>query len=317
MKALVVGAGATIEESRRSGVNFEFQFPLVSNFAKVMWKEYLPHPFLHPFLASMGVLVDPTGDKSLQDFLDLEKAGKTNVEEFFEFCWQIRDAFPEYPNAWHNMQHHGFLRPITDAMFSQFYESGVGWRPLTAGMFVSKILQSGDLIINLNYDTVFEMAITASGKPISYLPSFNPTRVHVAKPHGSVNLLVKPEGCCFGQPAIHGTIVPTMDDSLAASILPPRLHKHYSQHPISQIIMDATLRFAPQELLFWGVGFTQSDLDLNALYSRLAMTSDFITVINPEIRAAHAASDITKRAVLHFPTLDSWLVSRGILTKAE
>lgn len=279
-----------------------------------MWKDYVPNPFLNHFLLSKGIAIDQAPRGSVKQFLDLERSKKTNVEEFFEFCWNMRGAFPDHPSAWHDMLHFGFLLPITTAMITQFFENGVGWRSLHASSLVGSFLRGGDLVVNLNYDTVFEMGIEAGGKKISYLPNIDADHVLVAKPHGSVNLLVneKQQSFYFGQPQIHGTSVPTADDSLAASILPPRLHKHYSQHPIARTILDASQRFAPEELIFWGVGFTKSDLDLNALYFRFAQSSNFVTVINPDKYTAVAASEITRRATLYFPSLDSWLASRGL-----
>jgi hypothetical protein len=315
VKALIVGAGATIEECLRSGVGSEAQFPLISNFAEVMWKNYLPHPFLNSFLEHKGIVVDSARRQSLQQFLDLERSKRTNVEEFFEFAWNSRNAFSDHPTAWNDLLRFGFLVPITAAMLDQF-KDGTGWRPLQAGSLVSALLSAGDLVVNLNYDTVFEIAVQAAGKPLSYLPNFNSDHVMIAKPHGSVNLLVneKKRTFSFGMPQITGTVVPTPDDSLADSILPPRLNKHYSQHPFAHLILDATLAFRPNELIFWGVGFTQSDLDLNALYARLAMTAEFVSVINPCNRTKEAASEITRRATLYFPSLDSWLRSRGLLS---
>lgn len=281
-----------------------------------MWREYRPHPFLRPFLSSKGVIVEDSGRDDLQRFLELEKSGQANVEQFFEFCWHNRNQFNDHPSAWHDLLHFGFLLPITTAMITQFFENGVGWRPLRAGTLVSAFLDAGDLVINLNYDTVFEMAVSAAGKSISYLPNLSLKDVMVAKPHGSVNLLVneKEHSFRFGEPEIHGTAVPTSDDSLAASILPPRLNKQYSEHPIARTIIEATRSLTPNETIFWGIGFTQSDLDLNSLYRRLAITSDFITVINPDKTAAELAFAIVGRPIMHFANLDTWLASRGLKT---
>lgn len=314
MKALIVGAGASKEESRRSGLPSEAEFPLVSNFARVMWKHYRPEPFLSSFLKTRGVPDEGLGTNAFKNFLELEQSGQINVEQFYEFCWHNRSTFDALPSAWHDMLHFCFLLPITTAMITQFFENGVGWRPLRAGKLVSAFLDRGDLVVNLNYDTVFEMALQSVGKSVSYLPNLCKKDVLIAKPHGSVNLLVneKSQSFCFGDPEIAGTAVPTEDDSLAASILPPRLNKKYFEHPIAKTIMDSTRSFAPSETVFWGIGFAQSDLDLNALYRRFAMTSDFISVINPDKAAADAASMIVGRAVLYFADLDEWLLSRGL-----
>jgi hypothetical protein len=287
----------------------------MSNFAEMMWKSYLPHLFLYPFLESKGIVVNPAGRESLQQFLDLERSKRANVEEFFEYAWNNQNSFSDYPTAWNDLLRFGFLDPITRAMLAQF-KDGAEWRSLQAGSLVSRVLSAGDLVVNLNYDTVFEMAVETAGKSISYLPNFSSDHVMVAKPHGSVNLLVneRKQTFRFGRPQITGTVVPTSHDSLAGSILPPHLNKHYSQHPFARIILDATLNFWPNELIFWGVGFTQSDLGLNALYVRLATTAEFISVINPCNRTKEAASEITRRATLYFPSLDSWLKSRGLLS---
>src|ERR1700722_4148761 len=110
-----------------------------------MWKNYLPHPFLHSFLESKGIVVNQTGRQSLQQFLDLERSKCTNVEEFFEFAWNSRNEFSDHPTAWKDLLRFGFLVPITTAMLSQFRD-GAGWRLLQAGSLVSTLLGAGDLV---------------------------------------------------------------------------------------------------------------------------------------------------------------------------
>ncbi|MBX3121579.1 MAG: hypothetical protein KF854_00795 [Nitrospira sp.] len=312
MIALIVGAGATIEEANRSGVSSELQFPVISNFAKVMWKDYLPHPFLIPFLNSQGVITDPQGRTAFEVFLRLEADKKTNVEVFFEYCWKNRNKFPEHPTAWEDMLYHGFANPIVAAMATSLFENGKGWRELKASNLLSSYLRPGDVVVNLNYDTVFELSMEMSKKPFHYLPNISKDSIAVAKPHGSINLLVnQKEGTFFfGQPDIPGTVVPSKDLSMSASLLPPRLSKDYASHPIADAIIKPLVAFAPSDLLFWGVGFTESDTNVNEIYKHFARTAGKIEVINPDMSTWSTVAKILEKDVKGYRTLDDWLTSR-------
>jgi hypothetical protein len=129
MRALIVGAGASIEECIKSGNASPSILPSMKNFAKIMWQEAPPQPFLSDFLVSIGVSPDHARTGALDTFLRLENARSTNVERFFEFCWHHRAAYHE--TAWHDMQYQCFVMPITLIMSQKLFENGCGWRRFT------------------------------------------------------------------------------------------------------------------------------------------------------------------------------------------
>ena len=282
MKAIIVGAGASIEECLRSGNSSPLMFPTLKNFAETMWSDWRPEPFLSSYVAS---LVDgsATSDDPLTIFLRLENAGATNVERFFEYCWEHRSLYD--PMAWNDMLYGCFALPITTIMGQKLFDNGRGWRNFRAAESVIKTLHVGDLVISLNYDIIFDIAIERSGKKFGYLPmDGHEQTVLLAKPHGSIHMLVNErEGSfAFAQPTSWGGGTHAGEANLSASILPPRLNKSYRDVPIARLIVEAASRYKPSSLSFWGVGFTDSDLDLNELYRKLANTTRKIELINPD-----------------------------------
>jgi hypothetical protein len=145
-------------------------------------------------------------------------------------------------------------------------------------------LQPGDLVVNLNHDVVFDIAIEQSGRPFEYVPVVDsPSSIKMAKPHGSINLLVNRNEqsfyfCASSQiPGSHESGL----ESLSDSILPPRLNKAYQEHPISKAIIDPLFNIKPDTLTYWGVGLTESDIDLMNLYKSFCATAKSVEFINP------------------------------------
>ena len=84
---------------------------------------------------------------------------------------------------------------------------------------------SGDLILNLNYDTVFELSLQQIAQPFVYAPNQpKENELLVCKPHGSINLVVNDRGFTFGQPDWWGTPEPPGYRTFAGFV-PPRLTK--------------------------------------------------------------------------------------------
>ena len=94
MKHLIVGAGATFAEALALGNPVEKCPPLIRDFARKMWENFSPHPYLEEYLRRLGhPEFDPRDPRIL--FFELEEKGITNVERFMEFVWENRDAnFP-------------------------------------------------------------------------------------------------------------------------------------------------------------------------------------------------------------------------------
>lgn len=315
MRILVVGAGASIEEASRAGAPHEFWPPAIGNFAEKLWDS--PHNrffvyWLPDYLRSLHI--DPGPDPTA---LFIELARKTdsgiNVERLFEYCWANRgDGFRYHQGDWADLIDHGILSPLTFLMSQAFYRQGEGINQLGAGKLVASKLKNGDIVLNLNYDTLFEIALEQAGLQVTYAPnSFNGKGVLVAKPHGSINLLANSESFWFAQPDSIGALHSSEDDFRNhVAIVPPRYNKSYEQHPIAQIIFQSIAQTQPKQLTFWGVGLTDSDIDLIEIYGRWMRSAVTVEVINPDAAAvASKVSDILARKVNAYVSIEAWLGS--------
>jgi hypothetical protein len=310
MRTLVVGAGASIKEMNSSGRVSEFRFPTMANFATEMWRTFQPEPFLSLYLQSIGVNTTSDARQNVAIFCELEKTNVTNVERFFEFCWLNRNAIQDHPAAWSDMTYGCCFMPILDAMISCFHENGKGWIELKAGGSVAKKLRPADLVVNLNYDVVFDLALERSGKAFEYVPIVdNPESVQIAKPHGSINLDVNrlEQTFCFCLPSKIPGSLHSDTQSFSESILPPRLNKNYEQHPISKAIIKPLFDVRPTVLTFWGVGLTESDTDLTTLYQVYSAAAGKVEFINPRRESKDRAETILNRPIEWHDDLDSWL----------
>ena len=228
MKHLIVGAGATFAEARALENPVEKCPPLIRDFARKMWENYSPHPYLEEYLRQIGHPdFDPRDPRIL--FFELEERGVTNVERFMEFVWENRAAnlpVSETPPAgfisgfrirmssathapqaeppvtfWDDLQYHGIGSALQLYLIQCFRENGAGIRSLELTKSIAAQYGSGDLILNLNYDTVFELALQQIAQPFVYAPSQpKENELLVCKPHGSINLVVNDRGFAFGQP---------------------------------------------------------------------------------------------------------------------
>jgi len=328
MKHLIVGAGATLAEAIALGVPPEAWPPVIRDFARKTWADYSPSPVLDAFLKSVG-LWEPREDTRVL-FFELEAAGKTDIERYMAFAWRRRDAVfdpgpdlppgfvsglrvthagapPDPPGGhWEDLLYHGIGRPLADAQMTCFYQDAVGFRPLELSQRVARRFGAGDFILNLNYDTVFEIALQQLGRPFSYAPSRpNAGDLIVCKPHGSLNLVSNARGFKFGQPDLVYFLPPPGFQSFSG-LVPPRLEKRYDQHPIAGAILTGAAERRPTGLTFWGIGLTESDHDLLSLYRAWASQARFVDVINPDPAVAATAKDLFPCPVRAYATLDAW-----------
>gem|GEM_PF-1381350 len=343
MRHLVVGAGASLAEGQALGLTLEQCPPLISNFAAKLWGEFNPHPILDRFLRSRGYDIPDRDGRSL--FYELERSVDTrdtiNVERFFEFAWRHKDKdwSPERgpgkslpkdyaagyvitstggtaasgnsqpPSGWQNLLLHGLGSPLQLIILTGFYQNGVGFRQLGVAQSVGRVLRPGDAILNLNYDTLFELALQQAGVPFSYAP--NPARsgeVLICKPHGSLNLVFDElrQSFAFGQP--EWLEVPAPPGTVSFSgLLPPRYEKSYAQIPTAKMILAPLANSRPQTVSFWGVGFTGSDIDLVELYRKWMVVCSRVEVINPDDAVARAAEELLRKNVHHYRDVPSWL----------
>ena len=336
MKHLIVGAGATFAEALALGNPVEKCPPLIRDFARKMWENYTPHPYLEEYLRRIGhPEFDPRDPRIL--FFELEEKGITNVERFMEFVWENRDArFPvsETPPAgyisglhirmsgtsygpegerpttfWNDLQYHGIGNALTFYLIQCFHENGVGFRSLELTRSVAAKYGGGDLILNLNYDTVFEIALSQIGRPFVYAPNQpKEDELVVCKPHGSINLVTNETAFTFGQPEWWGIPEPQGFRSFSGFV-PPRLNKKYAQHPMAKMILDAARNRHPRHIAMWGVGLTDSDADLIDLYSVWVKRAGSVDIINPAFEVAEKARAIFGRPVRHFADVAHWNAS--------
>lgn len=310
MKHLVVGAGATFAQALELGIHPSAGPPLIRDFARKTWSNYTPAPLLSLFLRQLGHGL--SGEDPREVFYRLEEGGETNVERLFEFIWQNKDLkIPEidqFGGFWRNFLYHGIGSPIQFMMLSCFREHD-GWKDLSLTKSVASTLEPDDLVLNLNYDTVFELALDQSGKPFCYSPNIpSKDKIQVCKPHGSLNLVANDESFAFGQPSFLGMPQPQGFESYSG-IVPPRLNKTYAQHPISKIILAPVHGRRPRRVILWGVGLTDSDTDLIDLFKGWSDANCVIETINPDPGVALRARDLFGCNVKHFANVPDWLLS--------
>lgn len=218
---------------------------------------------------------------------------------------------------WENLIYHGVVRPLDELLQSAFFENGENGpriRQLEAGKLVFSRLSDGDLVLNLNYDTLFEIAITQLGlKPNYVLNQFTGKGISIAKPHGSLNLLSDNKRFAFADPNCIGT-TPSSTDNMRnwRGIVPPRFNKDYEQHPYSKMIFSNLKNLTPSRMTFWGIGMSDSDEDLIRLYRKWVASTSVLEVINPDSIVADRIAKILNKKVRHFSKLDDWLAESAV-----
>ena len=182
----------------------------------------------------------------------------------------------------------------------------MGIRSLDLTKSIAAKYGGGDLVLNLNYDTVFEIALNQIARPFVYAPNQpKENELLVCKPHGSINLVTNDTGFKFGQPEWWGTPEPARFRSFSGFV-PPRLNKRYAQHPIAKVILNAARNRHPRQVAMWGVGLTDSDADLIDLYSAWVIRAGSVDIINPAFEVAEKARTIFGQPVRHFVDVAQW-----------
>lgn len=214
-------------------------------------------------------------------------------------------------NFWENMLRNGVGRPFSDVMRNCFHINGEGWKKLLLTRRVISHLELGDIVVNLNYDTVFEIAMNQAKVPFAYSPNSDNKGCHiiVSKPHGSLNMVVNPSiGFAFGHPEWLGCPEPNNGYLSYLGLIPPRLNKSYEQNPIAKAILDSIKDTKPDELIFWGVGFTESDIDLVNLFQGWLRDDILVRVVNPNRDVSHKFNNILSHKVIHHQGIEEWLM---------
>lgn len=307
---LVIGAGASLAECKAANLPEEACLPVISSFARKLWSDYNPAVVLLAYLQESGIDV-PAGADVRDIFFNLEltQPTKFNVELFFAYLWNKRERFP---GEWENLAYHGILNPMV-FMLSQGlwkHQGSIVDAPLKLSPKVAKKLNGGDLVLDLNYDTLFEIGAKQAGKKIIFLPNTpSPSDIRIAKPHGSFNLVVNldKKTFTFGELDWPGTPQPADGSCNYLGFVPPRLHKNFADHPVAHMIVEKIRDLKPKTLTFWGIGFTTSDADLTKLYRDWSATASTIEVINPDKTIAAKLEGAFGKAVIHYPDVEDWL----------
>lgn len=214
-------------------------------------------------------------------------------------------------NFWDNMLCHGFGIPFQMMMITCFFENGKGFKDLALTKKVIAKLQHTDVVVNLNYDTVFELAIKQAGLHYVYCPNLEVSCIKVCKPHGSLNMVINTKERCFsfGDPEWLGTPEPQLSTGLRSfsGFIPPRLNKTYEQNPASKMMIDSIKHVAPNEISFWGVGLTESDVDLISLFRGWLTSDTIVKVINPNRSVCDKFKKALSHNVHHYKDVDAWL----------
>lgn len=183
-----------------------------------------------------------------------------------------------------------------------------------AGTKVAEQLKSDDVVINLNYDIAFDLALKQAGKVICYAPHFEKNTIHLIKPHGSINLYInyKNKNWFFTEPdQTAGSVsIDRGDEGIFdpfGGIIPPRLNKNYKLHPMAKAILDTVRTYNPRVLTFWGIGLTESDIDLLSIYREAAKNAEAIEFINPDKSACRKTILLLEKEIKRFEKLDDWL----------
>jgi len=336
-RLLIIGTGASLEECKRSGKysrDNKRYLPLISNFCNKLFNptskalllstaSYLDY---HGIQYDSKILNIKAGDQysglDIENgptgvFLQLEKDDpKThNIERLCEYVWK---TFKADENFWDEFVYEGIYIKLF-VLFTDQFGANLG-RPMKASARVANKLIPGDVVINLNYDIVFDLALKQAKINFCYSPQYDRKLINVFKPHGSINLYVnnKNGNFFFEEPdKIYGSInisIPSCGNfSPYGGILPPRLNKNYNQHPIASFILDTGRPFHPKIITFWGIGLTESDIDLNTIYKEAALGSETIEFINPDKNAFIKAVDLLGNRITHYHTLDEWFDANNIV----
>ncbi len=203
--------------------------------------------------------------------------------------------------------------PLSMKVISAFSENGKSqklFKDIRATHLVSSKLNDCDLVFSLNYDTLFEIGLTQIDRSFVYHPSKDKKHgLKIVKPHGSLN---------FATNRLTGELFIRNPSDFSAAheglmiqdfLIPPRTNKKYSENKFTKFLLDEISYYRPTKLTFWGVGLTQSDIDLNKTYRLWGMQAKKIEFINPDEAVFNNAKRVlnTAKPIIHYKTLDEWL----------
>jgi hypothetical protein len=311
MRLLIVGAGASYAECKAAGLQDSQCMPLMKHLSRKLWSEFSPTPFLEKFLEEIGT---PGPWKNpIEVFHELELKTPNLIEKFFAYAWAHRDEFhTQYSRCWDDLMHHGLLNPLIHILVTGLLANNPA-NKLPLSESVTRLLEPDDLVLNLNYDLIFDVALKNAGKEAVYSPNARqPGRIWAFKPHGSFHLAVNEEkkSFYFSQVEFMGSAQPSDGARTYLGFIPPRFKKSFSQHPHAEMIIAPLLKFKPDIISFWGVGSPESDADLFEVYNSLCSTASRIEYVNPSEEDALRFEMLLGRKITHLKSVGQWLKTK-------
>jgi hypothetical protein len=308
MRLLVIGAGASYAECKAAFLSDAQSMPLMKDLSRKLWESYHPTPFLEVFLEEIGR--PGPWQNPIELFHELEIATPNLIEQFFASAWRHRDEFhTPYSRCWDDLMYHGFLRPLDSILIAGLLANNPQSKlPLSEA--VAKLLTKNDVVLNLNYDLIFDVALKNVDKEAVYSPNARQAdRIWAFKPHGSFHLAVdeKKQSFYFGQVEFIGDTQPADGSRTYLGFVPPRTAKNFSQHPTAQMIIAPLLTLKPDVISFWGIGSPASDIDLFDTYKKLCSGASEIEYINPSHGDAGRFEKLLDKKIIHFETVGQWL----------
>lgn len=333
MRFLVIGAGASIEEFNRVGGNPKECFPSIANFSERLFQEsavvqFVTAKYLEAYKMEFNKRIleaynDPSnvklqnGDMAnspLNVYLKLEKSNpeQHNVERLFEFAWN--NFGKNNIGFWDELINWTIYQSLSIIHSKYFFEQGVGYKIMPAGALICSKMTSQDRVLSLNYDTCFDLALQQNFNSYCYAPNDIQDGIKLYKPHGSLSLFVNQKRGIFAFCApdkVPGTIsYPDPEGGewhASLGILPPRLNKNYSQNPIAKNILKGIGEMEPEIVTLWGVGLTDSDIDLLAIYTNTCNHAKKVELISPSGKALNRSQKLLGLTIDHYSTIEEWL----------
>jgi len=332
---LIIGAGATYAEAQELGVTEEQSPPLIKNFISKLWKERFPLSLKKNGLLTEYISIIKQKNsacyneaKDISDlFIRLEKEGSINIEKFFAFAWKRRNLYPE---EYENILYNGIFMALTDMIilyiltnkdirekykFIDIEPGSWPFPPLKLSNIIGNYLNDNDAVLNLNYDTFFEIGLKQIGKDFIYLPFHKPdkNKITIIKPHGSFNFFEEKGGNkAWVSPTLFNQSQPNNNSKNYLTFIPPMLGKNFEQHPLSRAIIEAIPFNYPLNLIFWGVGFTESDVNLINMYKKWANMSRKVSFINPDKKVSSNFKKNIGGNVFRYDNVNNFITNKGI-----
>ncbi|EJJ27323.1 hypothetical protein [Rhizobium sp. CF142] len=203
---------------------------------------------------------------------------------------------------------HGIGDPIA-LLINQGFQKGADFTDLPITRRMVSRFSADDLILSLNYDTLIEAGLMQNGSDFTYLPNpTDPAQIPVCKPHGSLNMAFDENGFSFGDPGNLFPMFVTGDGRSAyIGLIPPRLNKTYEQTPMARMILASVKKRQPRSIVMWGIGMTESDVDLNEIYRGWAESAEYVDVINPDPKVGPLIAKVIGIPVRCFASAEEWI----------